>query len=136
MLADCRVHFDRSQLFSPQQHTAPNFTFRNSALCPTLCIWRPILQETAIMLVNNFSPTGLCNLDSVPLSVSLYQCSILIFVLILLSEGQAGESRELPNKAMRFRISGGTGQGNTPAIQHTSRHDLRPLLCHTMNMCR
>jgi hypothetical protein len=41
-----------------------------------------------------------------PLSVSFLQCSIPIFILILLnSEGQAGEAWDPSNKAVPFRIS-------------------------------
>ena len=42
-----------------------------------------------------------------PMSVSQYQCSVLIFILILLlSEGQAGEGWEPSDKAQLFGISG------------------------------
>ena len=44
----------------PLHTAAPNFTFRTSALRLTLSVLRPILQEIAIMLVNDIHQFGQC----------------------------------------------------------------------------
>jgi len=41
-----------------------------------------------------------------PLLISFHQCSTLIFILILLSEGQTGEAWKPSNKKMFFSMSG------------------------------
>jgi hypothetical protein len=80
---------------------------------------RPLIEEAqfrASCIYVGFVAIGgiFLSVLSFPLSASFHQCSILSFILILiLSEGQAGEAWEPSHKAVLFWISvGGGGRGH------------------------